>query len=95
MSYENLPDPRPLGVRLALGPMPKVGAVIVMAGLAGLCLVGIIGFCVDLMDNPFGWGVMAVVTGVLAIQYAIAIRWNDFHQTWPRRRSHRRHRVMR
>jgi sterol desaturase/sphingolipid hydroxylase (fatty acid hydroxylase superfamily) len=95
MSYENLPDPRPLGVRLVVGPMPRFVAVAVTVGLVTLFAVAVIGLFSDWQHHAFGWGTLAMGTGVFALQYALAIRWNDLNRTWPRRRYRRRSRVMR
>jgi hypothetical protein len=79
MSYENLPDPRPLGVKFAL---------IVMT------LVGAIGLSIN-FDHPISWGGGTILAGLLAVQYFIAIRWADFYKSWPRRRTYRKHRLTR
>jgi hypothetical protein len=94
MSYQNLPDPRPLGVKFAIGRMPRGIAMALMYGLFGLSLVGLIGLCVD-SEHPIAWGATSIVAALLAAQYFVAIRWLDFHKTWPRRRAYRRHRVTR
>jgi hypothetical protein len=94
MSYQNLPDPRPLGVKFAIGRMPRGIAMALMYALFGASLVGLIGLCVD-SEHPIAWGATSIVAVLLAVQYFVAIRWLDFHKSWPRRRSYRRHRVTR
>jgi hypothetical protein len=97
MSYHDLPDPRPLGVKFALGRMPRGIAMTLMAGLIGLASVGLIGLCVNVGQPSVSgaFGLLAIVAGLLAAQYFIAIRWVDFHKAWPRRRSYRKHRATR
>jgi len=43
MSYQDLPDPRPLGVRLALGPLPRWAAIAVSTVPIGLAIGGFTG----------------------------------------------------
>lgn len=95
MSYENLPDARPMSVRLVLGPMPKAMAVAITTGLVGLCAAALAGLSVYRKENAVAWGTAALLTGVLAVQYVIAISWSDYHKAWPRRRSRHRRRAMR
>ncbi|HEY1379459.1 MAG TPA: hypothetical protein VGF55_21835 [Gemmataceae bacterium] len=100
MSYQNLPDPRPIGVRLALGPLPRWAALSVTTVLYGLALAGAAAAVVRLMKGgpdsvTAACGVVAVLGLLAAVHYTLAIRWADLQKMWPRRRSHRRHRVSR
>ncbi len=92
MSYQEMPDPRPLGVKYALGRMPRAIAMTLMFSLAALCMVAVIGLCLN-HDQPIPWGAAAIAAGLLTVQYFIAIRWADFHKAWPRRRTYRKHRT--
>jgi sterol desaturase/sphingolipid hydroxylase (fatty acid hydroxylase superfamily) len=94
MSYQELPDPRPASVKYALGRMPRGMAMAMMFGLVIVALVGVIGLVAQ-FNVPLAWGGLAIVAGLLAMQYFVAIRWVDFHKTWPRRRSYRKHRMTR
>jgi hypothetical protein len=91
MSYQDLPDPRPAGVRLALRRMPRLGAVSVAVVLGLAVLAALAGLLMD-PDHPVIWGVTALAALFAAIHYISAIRWSDRHQAWPHRRSRHRHR---
>jgi hypothetical protein len=95
MSYETLPDPRPLSVKLTLASMPRLAAKVMFGGLILLTIAGVVGLLVDMMINDltYGpvWALVALVAGLLAFQYASAIRWMDFHKAWHRRRHHGHH----
>jgi hypothetical protein len=94
MSYQDLPDPRPLGVRLALGPLPRWAAVGVSTVLIALALAGLAGMLLD-PQRPIAWGILTIAGLVFGGQYIAAIRWSDFHKMWPVRRSRRRSRSVR
>jgi hypothetical protein len=94
MSYHDLPDPRPLGVRFTIGPLPRYGAIAVLVCLIGLALSSVAGLIYD--RSHFGaWGVVAIFAGLLSAQTAYGIHWMNEHKAWPRRRVYRRHRQMR
>jgi hypothetical protein len=90
MSYRDMPDPRPLGVRLALGPLPRRFAVGVATALIGLALAGLVGLVVD-PGRIFLWGTFVVIGLLVGWRYVTAIRWSDSYETWiacrPRRRT--------
>jgi hypothetical protein len=100
MSYHDLPDPRPLSVKFALGRMPRAMAMTLMVGLIGLTIVCLIGLCIDhdrtnASAASVVWTLVGLMAGLLSAQYFMAIRWADFHKAWPRRRSYRKHRATR
>jgi hypothetical protein len=88
MTYEDLPDPRPLGVRFALGPLPRWAALGVAALLAALALAGAVAAWVD-SPRVVVWGTCALVAALAVGYYWSAIRWSDTHRSWPRRRRRR------
>ncbi len=99
MSYQDLPDPRPLGVRLALGRMPRWAAIGITGALFVVAVGGAVGIVIGLMAYaPVASVLSGVVAGAALLagwHYIWAIRWTDFEKGWPRRRSPRRHRVAR
>jgi hypothetical protein len=91
MSYQELPDPRPLGVRYSIGPLPRYGAVALLAVWITVGVVGLAGMVED--QDRFGtWGAIAVVAALLVAQTAYGIHWMSAHHAWPRHRTYRRHR---
>jgi hypothetical protein len=92
MSYEPLPDPRPFGVRVTIGPMSRLAAQTLWGGLLVICAAGLFGLVFNLDDATGATSCIAIslIAGLLAFQYTAAIRWMDFHMAWRRRRSHRR-----
>jgi hypothetical protein len=94
MSYENLPDPRPLGVKLSIGSMPRLVAVTVLTVTVILLVASIVGLFVD-SEHVSGWGGGALLFALLVGIYVYAIRWSDMNKAWPRKRSYRRQRSMR
>jgi hypothetical protein len=101
MSYEPLPDPRPLGVRLMIGPMSRLGANCVRGACVLVAAAGLLGLALDhehIGEHWPMWIGLSLFAGLLAFQYSTAIGWMDFHQAWRRRRSRvriRRHHVSR
>jgi hypothetical protein len=94
MSYQDLPDPRPLGARLALGSMPRRVAIAVSSAPIGLGLAGLAAMWLD-PGHPIAWGLLTILGLVFGWHYISAIRWSDFHKMWPARRSRRRTRPIR
>lgn len=86
MPYEDLPDPRPLGVRFALGPLPRWAALAVCAILTALAIAGFVAAWAD-PDRRIPWLGGGLAAALAAVHSAVAIRWSDRHRTWPRRRS--------
>lgn len=93
MSYQDLPDPRPLGVRLALGSMPRRVAIAVSSAPIGLALAGLAAMRLE-PGHPIAWGLLTILGLVFGWHYMAAIRWSDFHKMWPARRSRRRTRPI-
>jgi predicted PurR-regulated permease PerM len=91
MSYQNLPDPRPTGVRLALRRMSRMAAIAVTCCLF-LAFASFLVFAIFDGENVIIWGVFAVAALLIAGHYVMSIRWADFNQAWPRHRSSRRRR---
>jgi hypothetical protein len=91
MSYQDLPDPRPTGVRLALRRLTRLAAVTVAVCLACAGLGAVAVAFLD-SDHMVLWGCVALAGAFASFHYISAIRWADEHQAWPRRRSYRRHR---
>jgi hypothetical protein len=89
MSYEELPDPRPFGVRLALGPLPRWVAIVAGVAVALLAAAAAAAAWADPARLAL-WGTAAVAAALAAGHYVAAIRWSDKHHTWPRRHSRRR-----
>jgi hypothetical protein len=92
MPYEQLPDPRPTGVRLTLGRMSRRAAWIVCGSLAG---VAVAAFAVAWFDRErvAVWGLAGLASVLAAGRYVTAIRWADQNGTWPHRRGRHRHRT--
>ena len=89
MAYQDLPDPRPFGARVALGRMPRWAALAVTGALACLGLATAVACFAD-EQHVAVWGVVSVAAFLAAGNYVAAIRWVDFHKMWPRRGSHHR-----
>jgi hypothetical protein len=90
MSYQDLPDPRPTGVRLALRRMSRLAAMTVTVCVILVTLGTAAGAVLD-WDHMVGWGCVAIAGAFASFHYVSSIRWADEHDAWPRR-SHRRHR---
>jgi len=93
MSYQDLPDARPIGVRLAIGRLPKWAAIAIAGLFAAACAGGVAGMILD-QEHLVIWGIVAIV-GLLATgHYIAAIRWTDNNKAWRRHRSRHRHREL-
>jgi hypothetical protein len=101
MSYEPLPDPRPLGVRFTIGPMSRLAANCVRAAGILVAAAGLLGLALDYeqIEKHWSWWIgLSLIAGLVAAQYTVAIRWMDFQQAWRRRRTRvrvRRHHAAR
>jgi hypothetical protein len=85
--YQELPDPRPIGVRFTLGPLPRwaalfVALVLVLAALG--CFAG--AWADPEPERLVYWLAGGLAATLVAGQCLIAIRWSDRHRTWPRRK---------